>query len=130
MNTKVEISKILKKLGVSPDQQGYPYLREAIEMVMGDEAILHKYITKILYPTIAQRYNTTSARVERAMRHSIETSVLKVDLDLYADIFGGCISADKGKPTNSQFIGCVADYLVLSQETAGMPDDYHFEVGV
>lgn len=115
-NTKLEISKILKKLGVSPDLKGYACLREAIEMVMNDETLLHLGVTKTLYPTIAQKLNTTASRVERAMRHAIETSISKVDLELCEDVFGGVISADKGKPTNSQFIGCVADYLVLARE--------------
>lgn len=120
MNTKVEISKILKKLGVSPDLLGFAYLRDGIEMVMNDETILHRSTTKILYPAVVLRYNTTPARVERAIRHAVETCGFKADdLELYDDIFGNVTSLHKKCPTNSQFIGCVANYLVLAQEMAG-----------
>ena len=120
MNTKVEISKILKKLSISPDLSGYAYLRDAIWMVMNDETILHSSTTKILYPAVALRYNTTPARVERAIRRAVETCGFKADdLELYDDIFGNITSLHKECPTNSQFIGCVADYLVLAQEMAG-----------
>ena len=118
MNTKVEISKILKKLGASPDLLGYAYLQEAIEMAMDDMTILHKGVTKVLYPTIAKHFKSPSQRVERAIRHAVETCADKLmDFpNIYDDVFGNVISADKGKPTNSQFIGCVADYLVLAKE--------------
>lgn len=116
-NTKVEISNILKRLGVSPDLYGYTYLKEAVEMVMSDETILHKNVTKTLYPTIARRCNSTATRVERAIRHAVEISAKKSCFeDLYKEIFGSVISDKSGKATNSQFIGCVADYLVLSRE--------------
>jgi two-component system response regulator (stage 0 sporulation protein A) len=118
MNTKVEISKILKTLGVSPDLLGYAYLQEAIEMAMDDMTILHNGVTKILYPTIAKHFKTTAQRAERAIRHAVETCADKMMNfpNIYDDIFGNVVSADKGKPTNSQFIGCVAEYLLLANE--------------
>lgn len=115
-NSKVKISKILKDLGVSPDLVGYRYLREAIQMVMEDDTLLYMRVTKELYPTIAKKFETTASRVERGMRHAIETSALRVDLELSQDIFGNTLSPSSGKLTNSQFIACIADHLTLESE--------------
>ena len=76
-------------------------------------AVLLNYITKLLYPTIAKKYKTTSSSVERAIRHAIEVAWNKGQIDVLEDMFGYTISAGKGKPTNSEFIALIADKLRL-----------------
>ena len=66
-----------------------------------------------LYPDIASKYDTTVSRVERAIRHAIEVSWLRGDIDLMEDIFGHSVDIDRAKPTNSEFIVTIADKLRL-----------------
>ena len=87
-------------------------IREAIMMTVNDINLLN-YITKLLYPTIAKKYKTTSSSVERAIRHAIEVAWNKGQIDVLEDMFGYTISAGKGKPTNSEFIALIADKLRL-----------------
>ena len=70
-------------------------------------------VTKVLYPTVARRYNTTPSCVERAIRHAIEVAWNRGDLEVLQRFFGYTISNAKGKPTNSEFIAMIADYLSL-----------------
>ena len=83
-----------------------------IMMTVNDINLLN-YITKLLYPTIAKKYKTTSSSVERAIRHAIEVAWNKGQIDVLEDMFGYTISAGKGKPTNSEFIALIADKLRL-----------------
>lgn len=114
-NTEVRISKLFKEMGITPAILGHGYLKEAITMVIADKTVLYS-VTKILYPEIAKKFNTTASRVERAIRHAIEKSALNANIDLIQEIFGYTISVEKGKPANSEFIASVAEYLVLTQE--------------
>lgn len=109
-NTKVKISKVLKDLGISPSLRGFDYLKEAIERTMADRTLLRK-VTSRLYPNIAEKFDTTGSRVERAMRHAIECGIGRGDLQLMEAVFGYVISPEKGKATNSEFIACVVDYM-------------------
>ena len=70
-------------------------------------------ITKEMYPEIALKYNTTSSRVERAIRHAIEISWSRGDYDLMEEVFGHSVDFDRAKPTNSEFIATIADKLRL-----------------
>jgi two-component system response regulator (stage 0 sporulation protein A) len=70
-------------------------------------------VTKILYPTVAETFTTTSSRVERAIRHSIDVAWSRGDINTLRHFFGSSISRGKGKPTNSEFIAAIADYLAL-----------------
>lgn len=70
-------------------------------------------ITKILYPTIAKKYQTTASRVERAIRHAIEVAWNRGNTDTLYELFGYTISNGKGKPTNSEFIALIADNIRL-----------------
>ena len=94
--------------------KGYLYLREAIKTVVNDIEMLSA-VTKELYPSIAKRYNTTSSRVERAIRHAIEVAWSRGKVDTINSLFGYTIHNDKGKPTNSEFIAMVADKIRLKQ---------------
>ena len=81
-------------------------------MVVEDMELLN-YITKQLYPTIAKKYKTTSSRVERAIRHSIEVAWRRGKAETMDEIFGYTVDTGKGKPTNSEFIAMVADRIRL-----------------
>lgn len=107
-----EITTLLHEVGVPAHIRGYMYIRESIKMVYHNIEILGS-ITKILYPEVARRYNTTSSRVERAIRHAIEVAWVRGNIDAISDIFSYTISYHKSKPTNSEFIAMIADRLRL-----------------
>lgn len=111
-NLQVTITKILHELGVPSHIKGYQYIRDGISLVY-DKPELIGGITKQLYPDIADRYDTTVSRVERAIRHAIEVSWNRGNWDLMEDIFGHSVDIDKAKPTNSEFIVTIADKLRL-----------------
>ena len=81
-------------------------------MAVEDMDVLNA-ITKILYPTVAKRHQTTSSRVERAIRHAIEVAWSRGKLDTLDNLFGYTVSNGKGKPTNSEFIALIADTIRL-----------------
>jgi two-component system response regulator (stage 0 sporulation protein A) len=70
-------------------------------------------ITKVLYPTIAKRYKTTSSRVERAIRHAIEVAWSRGKVETIEELFGYTVNSGKGKPTNSEFIALISDKIRL-----------------
>lgn len=106
------ITSIIHEIGVPAHIKGYLYLREAISMVYNDIELLGS-ITKVLYPDIAKKYNTTASRVERAIRHAIEVAWSRGNIDSISNLFGYTVSMSKAKPTNSEFIAMVADKLRL-----------------
>lgn len=110
-----EITNIIHEIGVPAHIKGYFYLREAISMVVNDIELLSA-VTKELYPSIARKYNTTSSRVERAIRHAIEVAWSRGQVESINKIFGYTIHNEKGKPTNSEFIAMVADRLRLKNK--------------
>ena len=114
-NIKQDVTKIIRDLGIPAHIKGYQYIREGILMAIEDINMMN-YITKLLYPTIAKKYKTTSSSVERAIRHAIEVAWSRGKVELLEEMFGYTISAGKGKPTNSEFIALIADKLRL---------DYH-----
>ena len=95
--------------------KGYLYLREAITMVFNNVEILGS-ITKVLYPVIAKKFKTTSSRVERAIRHSIEVAWSRGNVETISEIFSYTINFNKSKPTNSEFIAMIADKLRLAHK--------------
>lgn len=106
------VTDFIHELGVPAHIKGYQYIRTAIMMVVNNMEMLN-YITKQLYPAIAKKYGTTSSRVERAIRHSIEVAWSRGKPETMNDIFGYTIDTEKGKPTNSEFIAMVADRIRL-----------------
>lgn len=108
------ITSIIHEIGVPAHIKGYLYLREAIAMVYHDIELLGS-ITKVLYPDIAKKYNTTASRVERAIRHAIEVAWNRGNIDSIANMFGYTVSMTKAKPTNSEFIAMVADRLRIER---------------
>ncbi|MDO5155441.1 MAG: sporulation transcription factor Spo0A [Eubacteriales bacterium] len=110
----VLITKMIHEIGVPAHIKGYLYLRTAILMAVENMDVLNA-VTKQLYPDIAAEYGTTDTRVERAIRHAIEVAWERGNIDMINDLFGYTIQADKGKPTNSEFIALVADKIRLEQ---------------
>ncbi len=109
---ETDITNIIREIGIPAHIKGYQYIREAIMMTVNDINLLN-YITKLLYPTIAKKYKTTSSSVERAIRHAIEVAWNRGRIDVLEELFGYTVSAGKGKPTNSEFIALLADKLRL-----------------
>ena len=106
------ITTLLHSLGVPSHIKGYEYIREGIGLMYNNPGLLGA-ITKEMYPEIAFKYNTTSSRVERAIRHAIEISWNRGDYDLMEEVFGHSVDFDRAKPTNSEFIATIADKLRL-----------------
>ena len=109
------VTNMIHEIGIPAHIKGYHYLRDAIMMAVEDMDVLNA-ITKILYPTVAKRHQTTSSRVERAIRHAIEVAWSRGKLDTLDELFGYTVSNGKGKPTNSEFIALVADTIRLEQK--------------
>ena len=107
-----EVSKILLQIGVPAHIKGYQYLRSAILMTIDDNDVINS-VTKVLYPTVAKKYQTTTSRVERAIRHAIEVAWDRGDVDTLNSYFGYTIHNSRGKPTNSEFVAMIADDLRL-----------------
>ncbi len=112
---EAEITNIIHEIGVPAHIKGYLYLREAIIRVVENIELLSA-VTKELYPSIAKKFNTTSSRVERAIRHAIEVAWSRGKVDTINNLFGYTVNNDRGKPTNSEFIAMVADKLRLEQQ--------------
>ena len=111
-NLESLVTDMIHEIGIPAHIKGYQYLRDAIIMSVNDIEMLNS-ITKILYPTIAKKYQTTASRVERAIRHAIEVSWSRGKMDTIDALFGYTINNGKGKPTNSEFIALIADKIRL-----------------
>ncbi len=107
-----DVTDMIHEIGVPAHIKGYQYLREAIMMSVNDSEMMGS-ITKILYPTIAKKYQTTASRVERAIRHAIEVAWNRGRMETLDAMFGYTINTGKGKPTNSEFIALIADKIRL-----------------
>ena len=106
------VTEIIHPVGIPAHIKGYHYLRTAIMLSVNNDEMINS-ITKLLYPTVAKQYETTSSRVERAIRHAIEIAWDRGDIDVLTKIFSYTVHISKGKPTNSEFIALIADYLRL-----------------
>ncbi len=114
---EAQVTKIIHQIGVPAHIKGYQYLRSAILMTIEDSEIINS-VTKILYPGVAKKYQTTTSRVERAIRHAIEVAWDRGDVDTLNSYFGYTIQNSRGKPTNSEFIAMIADNLRLKYKFA------------
>ncbi len=111
-NLERDVTDMIHEIGVPAHIKGYQYLREAIMMSVEDPEMLGS-ITKVLYPTIARKNQTTASRVERAIRHAIEVAWNRGRMETLDAMFGYTINTGKGKPTNSEFIALIADKIRL-----------------
>ncbi len=109
------VTAVIHEIGVPAHIKGYQYLREAIIITVQDMDVINA-VTKVLYPAVAKRFNTTPSRVERAIRHAIEVAWDRGDLETLQKYFGYTVSNAKGKPTNSEFIAMIADRLNLEEK--------------
>ena len=109
---ETQVTKIIHQIGIPAHIKGYQYLRTAIMMTISDNEIINS-VTKVLYPSVAKKYQTTTSRVERAIRHAIEVAWDRGDIDTLNSYFGYTIQNSRGKPTNSEFIAMIADNLRL-----------------
>ena len=116
---EAQVTKIIHQIGVPAHIKGYQYLRTAILMTIEDNDIINS-VTKVLYPTVAKKYGTTTSRVERAIRHAIEVAWDRGDVDTLNSYFGYTIQNSRGKPTNSEFIAMIADNLRLKYKYAAV----------
>ena len=109
---EVLVTEVIHQIGVPAHIKGYHYLREAIILSIENTEMINS-VTKLLYPTVAKKFNTTSSRVERAIRHGIEVAWDRGDIDVLNSYFGFTVHTGRGKPTNSEFIAMIADRLRL-----------------
>lgn len=109
---EAQVTRVIHQIGVPAHIKGYQYLRTAILMTIADNDIINS-VTKVLYPSVAKKYQTTTSRVERAIRHAIEVAWDRGDLDTLNAYFGYTIQNSRGKPTNSEFIAMIADNMRL-----------------
>lgn len=114
-NLENDVTDMIHEVGVPAHIKGYQYLRDAIIMVIEEPEMLNS-ITKILYPTIAKRNQTTPSRVERAIRHAIEVAWSRGNMEIINSLFSYTVSTGKGKPTNSEFIALIADKIRLQNK--------------
>lgn len=114
---EIIVSDIMHQLGVPAHIKGYQYLRDAIIMSIEDDGIMGS-VTKVLYPSVAQHFETTPSRVERAIRHAIEVAWDRGDVDILSSYFGYTIQNERGKPTNSEFIAMISDKLRLNMKVS------------
>ena len=110
-----QVTAIIHEIGVPAHIKGYQYLREAILIAVNDMDVINA-VTKVLYPEVARRFDTTASRVERAIRHAIEVAWDRGDLETLQKYFGYTVNSAKGKPTNSEFIAMIADRLSLQMK--------------
>lgn len=112
---EIMVTDIIQKLGVPAHIKGYHYLRTAILDSIEDRKLMD-CITKQLYPYVAKQYDTTSSRVERAIRHAIEIAWDRGDANTINSFFGYTVDSMRGRPTNSEFIALVTDKLRLQMK--------------
>ncbi len=107
-----KLSNIFITVGIPAHIKGYQYLREAIKMSIDNPELINS-ITKKLYPGIAERFNTSASKVERAIRHAIEVAWNRGKIENINSIFGIKIYSPNDKPTNGEFIALLADKMIL-----------------
>lgn len=117
-NTELRITETIQRVGIPAHIKGYHYIRTAITMMTDDMELAHS-VTKILYPAVAKKFDTTPQRVERAIRHAIEVAWNRGDPAVLNEMFGYTIDSERGKPTNSEFIAMISDKIRLEHAAVG-----------
>ena len=114
---EMQVTEIIHQIGVPAHIKGYQYLRDSILMAIEDGGIINA-VTKRLYPAVAKKHDTTSSRVERAIRHAIEVAWDRGDVDVLNSYFGYTIHNSRGQPTNSEFIAMISDKFRLQMKAS------------
>ena len=109
---EMKVTELIHEVGVPAHIRGYQFVREAILLAIKSRDYIDS-VTKVLYPSLAEAFNTTPSRVERAIRHAIEVAWNRGSVDVHNKVFGYTINSNKGKPTNAEFIAKIADKLVV-----------------
>lgn len=109
------VTEMLHQIGVPAHIKGYHYIRDSIIMCVRRPQMINA-VTKELYPAVAERYETTPSRVERAIRHAIEVAWDRGDIDILNSYFGYTIHNGRGKPTNSEFVAMLSDRIRLGED--------------
>ena len=112
IDLEVMVTDVMHQIGIPAHLNGYPYLRTGIILCIENRDMINR-VTKELYPTIAQKHKSTATRVERSIRHAIESAWDRGNVDVLNAYFGYTIHTQKGKPTNSEFIAMIADKICL-----------------
>lgn len=107
-----KITNIFITVGIPAHIKGYQFLREAIKLAIANPEIINS-ITKKLYPTIAEKYDTSASKVERAIRHAIEVAWNRGKIENINNLFGIKVYSSNEKPTNGEFIALVADKMLI-----------------
>ena len=118
-DTEVLVTDVIQKLGVPAHIKGYHYLRSAIISAIENRGLM-ECVTKLLYPSVAEKFDTTSSRVERAIRHAIEIAWSRASSEVINSFFGYTIDSYRGRPTNSEFIALVSDKIRLQLKSFNM----------
>lgn len=106
-----QVSILLRKMGISCATRGFEYLKKAVMLAASDREYL-LLVTKNLYPCVAKEFKTTSTKVERAIRHAIEKAFENYgNCEFNNDVLLATYNSEKGKPTNSEFISSIVEYL-------------------
>lgn len=119
LSIKQRVTRCLLSIGIPSNVRGYAYIREATMIAVHNPRVIEA-ITKELYPAVAKKFQTTPARVERAIRHAIEVAWIRGDTEYHETLFGYSVDRFKGHPTNSHFIAALADYIVTTGGTDEM----------
>lgn len=107
-----KISNIFISIGIPAHIKGYQFLREAVKLAVEEPEIIGS-ITKKLYPTIAEKFETSSSKVERGMRHAIEVAWNRGKIENINSLFGLKIYSSNEKPTNGELIALIADKMIM-----------------
>lgn len=107
-----KITNIFITVGIPAHIKGYQFLREAIKLAISNPEIINS-ITKKLYPTIAEKFDTSASKVERAIRHAIEVAWNRGKIENINNLFGIKVYSSNEKPTNGEFIALVADKMLI-----------------
>lgn len=107
---ETQVKEMLRRLGVPAHLRGYRYMITAILAVLRSERMM-ECVTKELYPFVAETHDSTSTRVERALRHAIEVAWGRGNIEEQERLFGYTVSLSRGKPTNSEFIAMIANQI-------------------
>lgn len=113
-NNRLVIANILKELGVPASLQGYRYIICAVDLLVEDISRIDSILG--LYDKVAEKCNTTRSKAERSIRHAIETGWIRGNTKLERKLFGYTVDYNKGKPTNGEFLGTVADYILMAKD--------------
>ena len=110
-----QISRFMLELGIPAHLRGYQFLRSAVLMCVQDMELVGS-VTKLLYPDLARMYGTTAQKIERAIRNAIEVSLERGNSDIFEELFGYRNTSEYSRPTNSEYIATVADYIRLEYD--------------